>query len=70
MERVFLLLFVWGSVSANISAQAITAFKGIPTTKVSEGGIERLPENLTPEQAVNLRCVISQIGEDYYWGVN
>lgn len=35
--------------------------------KISEGGIERLPEQLSGERAVNLECVISQIGEEFYW---
>ena len=46
---------------------AATAFKGRPSIKVSEGGIERLPEQLPRERAVNLECVISQIGDNYYW---
>ena len=48
-------------------AQARTVFAGIPSVKISEEGVERLPENLSRDQAVNLGCVISRIGDDYYW---
>lgn len=46
---------------------SMTVFKGRPSVKVSEGGVERLPEQLARERAVNLECVISQIGDRYYW---
>jgi len=42
-------------------------FAGRPAVKISEGGIERLAEDLPRERAVNLECVISKIGENYYW---
>src|SRR5262245_39532832 len=47
--------------------EAVTVFQGIPSIKISEGGDERVPENLTRDKAVNLACVISRIGEKYYW---
>lgn len=47
--------------------EAETAFIGLPTHKVSEGGFERTPEILTREKAANLRCIISKIGKEYYW---
>lgn len=47
--------------------QATTVFKGIPTIKISEGGTERLAEALPRDKAVNLECVISKIGDNYYW---
>lgn len=42
-------------------------FKGLPTMKISEGGVERSPEAVPRATAVNLTCVISKIGDDYYW---
>lgn len=48
-------------------SESETVFIGFPVVKVSEGGIERFPENLPRERASNLRCVISKIGKDYYW---
>lgn len=49
------------------SAQSRTVFSGIPSVKVSEGGVERLPETLVRKNAVNLSCVISEIGGRFYW---
>lgn len=46
---------------------ATTVFRGRPEFKVGEGGIERLPEQLQPDKAVNLESVVSRIGESYYW---
>lgn len=47
--------------------QAVTVFKGRPSLKVSEGGLERSPEQLSRDRAANLECVISQIGDSFYW---
>lgn len=53
---------------AGLDAQsAVTVFKGTPSTKVSEGGVERLPEAVPREKAVNVQAVVSQIGDSYYW---
>ncbi len=46
---------------------AKTVFAGRPIVKVSEGGIERLADEVSSKDAVNLECVISRIGEEYYW---
>jgi len=48
-------------------AQATTVFSGVPSLKISEGGVERTPAQLERQDAVNLGCVISKIGEYYYW---
>jgi hypothetical protein len=48
-------------------AQVETVFLGSPVVKVSEGGIERTPETVSSKDAANLRCVISKIGNKYYW---
>lgn len=49
------------------SQQATTIFKGIPSLKISAGASERIEEKLSREQAVNLACVISKIGDRFYW---
>lgn len=54
------------SASAFVQAPT-TVFKGIPTLKISEGGVERTPEPLARAVAVNLACVVSRIGDDYFW---
>jgi hypothetical protein len=40
---------------------------GTTRWKISEGGVGRVPETVTRENAINLECVVSQIGDDYYW---
>ena len=67
MRAVCLVLALWVCAVSDARAQAVTVFKGVPTVKISEGGIERLPETLPRERADNLACVISKIGDDYYW---
>ena len=67
MRALFLsLLFLifLGSVSF---AQSGTIFSGMPTIKISEGGIDRFPEKLARKDVANLKCIISKIGEKYYW---
>ena len=54
-------------VATIVQGQSVTVFRGRPSVKVSEGGIERLPESLSREKAINVECVISRIGEDLYW---
>jgi len=60
-----LLAALLGSSAAGQSGT--TAFAGNPAVKVSEGGVERLVEDLPRDRAVNLACVISRIGDSYYW---
>ena len=63
-----IMLVVAGAmITAHAQAQSQTVFSGVPVVKVNEGGIERLSEDLSREKAVNLGCVISEIGGKYYW---
>lgn len=52
---------------SQVDAQSRTVFSGLPVMKVSEGGLERIPETLPRDKAVSLRCVISELGGQYYW---
>jgi hypothetical protein len=65
--KIALFLTLAGIVSEHAHAQSRTVFSGVPTIKVSEGGTERMPETLLLEKAINLGCVISEIGGRYYW---
>jgi hypothetical protein len=51
---------------SQLHAQSRTAFSGLPAVKVSEGGVERVPESLVRSNAVDVACVISEIGGKYY----
>lgn len=48
-------------------AQAATVFRGVPSIKITEGGLDRHPESVTAATAGNVSCVISRIGDKYYW---
>ncbi|HEX8154511.1 MAG TPA: hypothetical protein VF698_15360 [Thermoanaerobaculia bacterium] len=61
------LIVATSIIAASLSAQSATVFRGRPSVKISEGGFERRPETLGREKSVNLECVISKIGDDYYW---
>lgn len=67
MQAVLYMLIALKFASLPALGQATTVFAGIPTVKISEGGVERLQEDLDRRSAANLECVISKIGEDYYW---
>ena len=54
-------------VAVSVSPQSHTAFSGMPSVKISEGGLERSPEDVPRNKAVNLVCVISEIGGRFYW---
>jgi hypothetical protein len=55
------------SGSAPNNQTATTVFRGRPVLKISEGGVERLPERISADKGVNLECVVSRIGDSYYW---
>lgn len=52
---------------SNALAESETIFRGVPSLKISEGGLERVEEKLSREDSVNLTCVISKIDERFYW---
>jgi hypothetical protein len=60
-----LTLFVW--CEPLYPQSVVTEFAGVPSMKISEGGIERVPATMTRQEAANLHCIISRIGEDYFW---
>ena len=66
-RSIQLLACVLTMVSGSALAQVTTAFKGRPSIKVSEGGVSRLPESVSRDKSINTECVISRIGEQYYW---
>jgi hypothetical protein len=47
--------------------KSLTLFAGVPEIKISEGGVDRNSEVLYRERAANLICIISKIGEKYFW---
>ena len=42
-------------------------FTGIPTYKISEGGLSRVPEKLSEESSFKYKCTITKLNNKYYW---
>lgn len=66
MKKVVITLFIL-IIAATVHAQSNVVFKGLPIVKISEGGVSRIPGNITRDRAVNLKCIISKISGSYYW---
>lgn len=45
----------------------IIVFQGRPSVKIAEGGLGRAPETLSERNADYFECVISKVGDDYFW---
>ena len=39
----------------------------MPELKISEGGVNRVPETLTKDKAIKFKCTITKIDDKYYW---
>ena len=66
MKKAILTL-IFLAVAAPLFAKELVIFTGIPEIQISEGGVSRVPENLTKDKAVNFKCTITQIDDKYYW---
>jgi hypothetical protein len=65
--RASVIACLLGAHAGAIAGQPRTVLSGVPSIKISEGGTDRTPQNVTHEDAVNLGCVISEIDGEYYW---
>jgi hypothetical protein len=65
--RRFAVICLLSSLVAAAHAQPRTVLSGVPSVKVSEGGLTRTPETVQRSEAANLVCVISEIDGKYYW---
>jgi len=66
MKQFVITLFIL-IIAATVHAQSTVVFKGLPIVKISEGGVSRVPENITRDRAVNVKCIIRKSGGSYYW---
>ncbi|HIE07627.1 MAG TPA: hypothetical protein EYP64_06250 [Desulfarculaceae bacterium] len=66
MKKFVITLFIL-IIAATVHAQSTVVFKGLPIVKISEGGVSRVPENITKDRAVDLKCIINKISGSYYW---
>ncbi len=58
--------FVWVFLTIAAQAQSIT-FAGLPSVKITEGGVERSAEKLDRATASTLSCVIKEKDGKFYW---
>lgn len=54
-------------ILAQIGESGQTVFHGSPAVKVQEDGLQRAATALAPKDAAGYECVISRIGDAYYW---
>ena len=66
MKKILILLFAF-SMSSPAYAQEEIVFMGMPTIKISEGGISRVPETLSKSKSMEYKCTITKIDNKYYW---
>ena len=62
-----LALLLLLSASPALGEASHNVFRGRPAIKISEGGLSRTPETVPRNRAIDLECVISQVGASYYW---
>jgi len=58
--------FFWFVLTIAAQAQS-TTFTGLPTVKITEGGVERSAEKLDRATASTLFCVINEKDGKFYW---
>jgi hypothetical protein len=54
-------------MASSVFAESKTVFSGVPIFKISEGGVDRVPEEIDRKKKDNLKCIISKINDKYYW---
>lgn len=62
-----LLMLLFLTITTPLFGKEMIVFTGVPEIKISEGGVSRVPENLTKGKAINFKCTITQIDDKYYW---
>ncbi len=66
MKKAILTLILL-TIAAPLFAKEMIIFMGVPEIKISEGGINRVPENITKDKAPKFKCTITKIDDKYYW---
>ncbi len=42
-------------------------FTGIPVLKISEGGLNRVVEDINEDKALEFKCIITKVEDKYFW---
>lgn len=69
IKKIFSVLFLICVFLSPVYAQDIeeVIFSGIPIIKISEGGFNRIVDNLKDAKATGAECVIVKVGDKYIW---
>jgi hypothetical protein len=67
MRSVILATFIFVIAAVVLFAEELIVFTGVPEIKISEGGVNRVPESLTKDKAIKFKCTITKIDDKYYW---
>jgi hypothetical protein len=66
MKKIILTLLIL-TIASPLFAKEEIVFTGMPEINISEGGVNRVPENLTKDKAIKFKCTITKIDDKYYW---
>ena len=66
MKKIILTLLIL-TIASPLFAKEEIVFTGMPEIKISEGGVNRVPENLTKDKAIKFKCTITKADDKYYW---
>jgi len=66
MKKAILIFILW-AIASPLFGKEVIIFTGLPEVKISEGGISRVPENLTRDKAMKFKCTITKNDDKYYW---
>ncbi len=62
----FIFLFAFCFFSNFCNAQSFS-FTGLPSVKVTEGGIERSAEKIEQSKAISVVCIVKEIEGKFFW---
>lgn len=67
MKRAIFSTLIFLIVVVPVFAEESIIFTGVPEIRISEGGVSRVPENLTKDKAIKYKCTITKMDDKYYW---
>ncbi len=65
--KIAMLTLIFLTIATPLFSKEIIIFTGVPEIKISEGGLNRVPEKLTKDKAIKFKCTITKIDDKYYW---
>ena len=62
----FIFIFVFCFFTNICNSQSLS-FNGIPSVKVTEGGIERTAEKIEQSKSFSVACIVKEMDGKYFW---